>query len=61
MKRCSVLVPSHPCTPALEAINRLRDDVDEVADFPLWIPEVVGTSSVAIGAFLIMAQLDHSS
>ena len=21
---------------ALEAINRLRDDVDEVADFPLW-------------------------
>lgn len=43
---------------ALEAINRLRDDVDEVADFPLWIPEVVGTSSVAIGAFLIMAQID---
>ncbi len=43
---------------ALEAINRLRDDVDEVADFPLWIPEVISTSSVAIGAFLIMAQLD---
>ncbi len=43
---------------ALEAINRLRDDVDEVADFPLWLPEVIGTSIVAIVAFVVMLQID---
>ena len=25
-----------------EAINRYRDDVAEVADFPLWLPDVAG-------------------
>lgn len=45
---------------SLEAINRLRDDVDEVADFPLWLPEVVGTSLVALVAFVMMAHIDWS-
>jgi len=43
---------------ALEAINRLRDDVDEVADFPLWIPEVIGTSLAAGVAFALMYHID---
>jgi len=43
---------------ALEAINRLRDDVDEVADFPLWLPEVVGTTLAAGIAFAAMAAID---
>ncbi len=43
---------------ALEAINRLRDDVDEVADFPLWLPEVVGTTLSAGIAFAAMATVD---
>ena len=43
---------------ALEAINRLRDDVGEVADFPLWIPEVIGTTLAAGMAFAAMATID---
>jgi len=43
---------------ALEAINRLRDDVDEVADFPLWIPEVIGTTLAAGVAFALMYHID---
>jgi hypothetical protein len=43
---------------ALEAINRLRDDVDEVADFPLWVPEVIGTTLAAGVAFAAMAAID---
>ncbi len=43
---------------ALEAINRLRDDVDEVADFPLWIPEVIATVGTGIVAFLVMSSID---
>ena len=43
---------------ALEAINRLRDDVDEVADFPLWLPEVAGTTLAAGIAFAAMAAID---
>jgi len=43
---------------ALEAINRLRDDVGEVADFPLWLPEVVGTTLAAGIAFAAMAAID---
>ncbi len=43
---------------ALEAINRLRDDVDEVADFPLWLPEVVGTTLAAGIAFAAMVAID---
>jgi ATP-binding cassette, subfamily B, bacterial len=43
---------------ALEAINRLRDDVDEVADFPLWIPEVIATVSTGIIAFVVMSRID---
>lgn len=43
---------------ALEAINRLRDDVDEVSDFPLWIPEVIATSLAAFSAFALMCTID---
>lgn len=43
---------------ALEAINRLRDDVDEVADFPLWIPEVIATIGTGIVAFVVMGSID---
>jgi ATP-binding cassette subfamily B protein len=43
---------------ALEAINRLRDDVDEVADFPLWIPEVIATVGTGIIAFVVMSSID---
>lgn len=43
---------------ALEAINRLRDDVDEVADFPLWIPEVIATVGTGIVAFITMSSID---
>lgn len=43
---------------ALEAINRLRDDVDEVADFPLWIPEVIATVGTGIVAFVVMSSID---
>ena len=43
---------------ALEAINRLRDDVDEVADFPLWIPEVVATVGTGVVAFVVMSSID---
>ena len=44
---------------ALEAINRLRDDVAEVADFPLWLPEVVGTTLAAGIAFAAMAAISR--
>lgn len=42
----------------LEGLNRLRDDAGEVADFPLWLPEVVGTSIAASCAFFVMWQVD---
>jgi len=37
-----------------DAINRLRDDVSEVADFPTWIPHVVGHMGFALVATAIM-------
>ena len=41
-----------------ESINRLRDDAGEVADFPLWLPEVVGTTIATVCAFAVMWTID---
>jgi ATP-binding cassette subfamily B protein len=40
--------------PPGDAINRLRDDVAELADFPTWLPHVLGYVSAAIIAAAIM-------
>jgi ATP-binding cassette, subfamily B, bacterial len=40
-----------------EAINRMRDEVGEVSDFPLWIPDAVGQVTAAIAAIAIMASI----
>ena len=41
-----------------EAVNRFREDVEEVADFPLWIPDQVGKWIAAAAAVLIMARIN---
>ncbi|MGH2592264.1 MAG: ABC transporter ATP-binding protein, partial [Anaerolineae bacterium] len=41
-----------------EAINRLRTDVDEVADFPLWLPDQAGKILAAVIAVIIMARIN---
>lgn len=46
--------PVHPA----ESINRLRDDAGEVADFPLWLPEVIGTTIATVCAFAVMWTID---
>lgn len=38
-----------------EAVNRYRDDVAEVADFPLWLPDVAGNVLAFVIAVTIMA------
>jgi ATP-binding cassette subfamily B protein len=40
--------------PPGDAVNRLRDDVAEVADFPTWLPHVLGQVSAAVIAVAIM-------
>lgn len=40
-----------------EAVNRYRDDVAEVADFPLWLPDVVGNVLSFVIAVIIMARI----
>jgi ATP-binding cassette subfamily B protein len=40
-----------------EAVNRYRDDVAEVADFPLWLPDVAGNVLSFIIAVVIMARI----
>jgi ATP-binding cassette subfamily B protein len=40
--------------PPGDATNRLRDDVAEVADFPTWLPHVLGQVSAAVIALFIM-------
>jgi ATP-binding cassette subfamily B protein len=40
--------------PAGDAISRLRDDVAEVADFPTWLPHVLGQVSAAVVAAVVM-------
>jgi len=42
----------------LELLNRLRDDAGEVADFPLWLPEVVGTTITTTCALVLMWRVD---
>jgi ATP-binding cassette subfamily B protein len=46
-----------PAAPG-DALNRFNHDVAEVADFPTWIPYVVGHGLFAVIAFLIMAEID---
>ncbi|HQY92321.1 ABC transporter ATP-binding protein [Caldilinea sp.] len=41
-----------------EAINRYRDDVAEVADFPLWLPDVAGNVLSFVVAVAIMARIN---
>jgi ATP-binding cassette subfamily B protein len=40
--------------PPGDAINRLRDDVGEVADFPTWLPHVLGYVTSASVAVIVM-------
>jgi len=41
-----------------EAINRFRDDVEEVADFPTWLPDQIGKWVAALIALVIMARIN---
>ncbi len=41
-----------------QAINRFRDDVEEVTDFPLWLPDQVGKWIAAVVAVVIMARIN---
>jgi ATP-binding cassette subfamily B protein len=41
-----------------EALSRLRDDVGETADFPLWVPDTTGHLLAAAVAFVIMAHIN---
>lgn len=46
-----------PVSPG-EAINRLRTDVGEVADFPTWLPDQAGKILAAVIAIVIMASIN---
>jgi len=46
-----------PVSPG-EAINRFRNDVGEVADFPTWLPDQIGKILAALVAIVIMARID---
>jgi ATP-binding cassette subfamily B protein len=41
-----------------EAINRFRDDVDEISDFPTWLPDQIGKWIAALIALVIMARIN---
>ncbi len=41
-----------------EVINRLRDDVAEVTDFPTWLPDQAGKILAAVVAVVIMARIN---
>lgn len=41
-----------------EAINRFRNDVGEVADFPTWLPDQAGKILAAVVAIVIMARIN---
>lgn len=47
---------SLPVSPG-EAVNRLRDDIGEVADFPTWLPDQAGKLLAAVIAIGIMARI----
>ena len=44
--------------PPGEAINRFRNDVGEVTDFPTWLPDQAGKILAAIVAIIIMARIN---
>lgn len=46
-----------PVSPG-EAVNRFRHDVEEVSDFPTWLPDQLGKWVAAIIALVIMARID---
>ncbi len=46
-----------PVSPG-EAVNRLREDVGEVGDFPTWLPDAVGQVGAALIAIGIMASIN---
>jgi ATP-binding cassette, subfamily B, bacterial len=46
-----------PVSPG-EAINRLRQDVGEVTDFPTWLPDQAGKILAALAAVIIMARIN---
>jgi len=48
-----------PVSPG-EAVNRFRDDVAEVSDFPTWLPDLAGQVGAALAAIGIMASLNLS-
>lgn len=54
MRRPGAATP--PVSPG-EAVNRMRDDVAEVADFPLWLPDVAGNLLSFVVAVIIMARI----
>jgi ATP-binding cassette subfamily B protein len=43
--------------PTGDVINRLDDDLGDFADFPTWIPEVLGQALFALFALIIMFQI----
>jgi ATP-binding cassette, subfamily B, bacterial len=47
----------HPIAPG-EAIYRYRNDVDEVCDFPTWLPDVAGNLVSFVAAVAIMATIN---
>ena len=55
LRRPGAVAP--PVSPG-EAVNRLRDDVAEVADFPLWLPDVAGNVASFVIAVAIMASIN---
>jgi len=48
-----------PVSPG-EAVNRFREDIGEVCDFPTWIPDAIGQIGAALVAITIMASLNLS-
>jgi len=46
-----------PVSPG-EAVNRFREDIGEVCDFPTWIPDAIGQIGAALVAITIMASLN---
>jgi ATP-binding cassette subfamily B protein len=48
---------SLPVAPG-EAVNRIREDVGEVTDFPTWLPDAVGQVGMAVVAIAIMASIN---
>lgn len=47
-----------PPIPAGEAVNRYNDDVAEVCDFPLWLPDVAGNLLAFVIAVAIMGAIN---